>query len=369
MKTRLALLLVAFGAAFSAASEPTPRFTAVALSDTADTSRIAVSWRVQEVRDLRKLAARDSRLLGTWSPLPFEERTALRTGAPVADEVRDLLRRWSPVDTGLPVRIDLLSFETWSDPVPGPDPVHALVHLRVVSLDPKRPGLLLEPRAKGEEKLATRAADQVVLLKGLLRDAVVLVKPPFRPSQDTGSAASEPSKWADPASTPAPPGGKRGLGQILSGEAVAGWGGIGAGVRYTQFLEPATLEWTPEYWGGFQLRGPWNSDKYDDVWAGEIQGGMAWHRRLDAGASSFVFVGSAGGLLGIEGSRPVHDDGTVGDRKTFVVIGAEGRALLRWQPTGQLGLSWSAGPQLTLRVPSRLGWFDPALVGEVGWRF
>ena len=206
------------------------------------------------------------------------------------------------------------------------------------------------------------------MLTSLLHDVLVLVKSPYRPSPDTGATASEPNKWADPEATPAPVPGVRALRQILSGFAVAGVGGVGAGLRYDQYVEPPSSTWTPEYWGGLQLRGPWNGDEFSQVWSGELEGGLAWHRRLDAGASAFVFVASAGGILGVEGSRPVHDDGTVGDRKTFVFVGAEGRAALRWQPLNTLGLSWSAGPQITLRAPVRLAWFDPALFAEVGWR-
>lgn len=368
MKTRS---LLAFLLSSGVAAQAATPFTLVSISDSADTARGAVSFQVREVRDLRTLATVDPHLLGTWSPLPFEARTALRTEGSVADEVLGELKKRNPA-TGTPVRVDLLSFETWSDPVPGPDPVRALVHLRIVSLDSARPGLLLEPRAKGELKFVARASEQTTLLRGLLHDALDLVKPPLRPSQDTGSAPSRHEKWADPAtsaSATSTAGGKRALRQILSATAFAGKAGVGIGARYTQFVDPPSTPWVPEYWGGFQLRGPWDNDEFDKVWSGELQGGLAWHRRLDAGASKFVVVGSAGGLLGVEGSRTVHEDGSLGDRKTFVYIGAEGRFGARWQPTGPDGMSWGAGPQLALRLPSRLGWFDPGVYGEFGWRF
>lgn len=361
--------LLAFLLTAVAATRAATPVTLVSISDSADTARGAVSFQIREVRDLRTLGALDPHLLGSWSPLPFEERTALRTSGTVAEEVLAELKKRDK-GTGIPVRIDLLSFETWSDPVPGPDPVRALVHLRVVSLDSARPGLLLEPRAKGERKMVARATEQTDLLRSLLHDALDMVKPPFRPSQDTGSAPLRHDRWADPStSASASAGGKRALRQILSGTAFAGKAGVAVGARYTQFLEPPSTPWVPEYWGGFQLRGPWDDDEYDKVWSGELQGGLAWHRRLDAGASDFVVVGSAGGLLGIEGSRKVHDDGTLGERKTFVHVGVEGRFGVRMQPVGPDGISWSAGPQLSLRLPSRLGWFDPGVYGEFGWRF
>ena len=366
MKTRS---LLAFLLTSGLAAQAATPITIVSVSDSADTARGAVSFQVREVRDLRTLGAVDPHLLGSWSPLPFEARTALRTEGTVADEVLAELKKRNPA-TGTPVRVDLLSFETWSEPVPGPDPVRALVHLRIVSLDSARPGLLLEPRAKGERKMVARATEQTNLLRSLLHDALDMVKPPLRPSQDTGSAPLRHDRWADPTtSATATAGGRRELRQILSATAFAGKAGVGVGARYTQFIEPPSTPWVPEYWGGFQLRGPWNNDEYDKVWSGELQGGLAWHRRLDAGASNFVVVGSAGGLLGIEESRKVHEGGSLGERKTFVHIGAEGRFGARWQPVGPDGMSWSAGPQLALRLPSRLGWFDPGVYGEFGWRF
>lgn len=364
---RLPLLLVLCAAsAFASDSARVASF--VQLCDTADTARMRVSWKVREVRDLRGLAAKDPALLGTSSPLPFEERTPLRAARPVAEEVKALLDRILVSDSAFPVRIDLLSFETWTDPVPGPDPARARVMLRIVSLDSSAPGLLLEPRAQGERKVVPRPADQIALLKGLLKDALALARPPFRPSPDTGSAAPEPDRWADPSASPAPPPASRALRQILSGDAVVAVSGVGVGFRYAQYLEPPQGAWTPEYWLGAHLHGPWNDDEYAGVWSAELAGGMAWHRRLDAGASPWTVVGSLGGLVGFETSRPVHDDGSRGERKTFPQIGVEGRGLLRWQPRSAPGSSWAFGPQLALRVPSRLGWFDPAFVVQAGWR-
>lgn len=359
------LLLLATGAL---AADTTGVARPVVLIDTADTSRIHVSWKAVEVRDLRRLAAKDVRLLGTCSPLPFEERTPVRTVAPVSVEVQALLDRILVSDSTLPVRIDLLSFETWTDPVAGPDPAKASVMLRIVSLDPARPGLLMEPRAQGERKVAPRTSDQVALLVSLLKDAVSLAKPPFRPSQDTGSAAPEPDKWANPEASPAPPPSARALRQIVSGGAVVAWSGVGTVFRYAQYLEPAKEPWTKEYWAAMHIHGPWNDDEWGNAWSGELAGGLGWHRRLDAGASPWTVVGTLGGLVGMETSRPVHDDSTTGARKMFVQFGAEARGMIRWQPRVAPGVSFAAGPQLVIRLPSRLGWFDPSLVVEVGWR-
>lgn len=361
--------VLAFCAASALAGEAR-QFPVVTLVDTADTSRMHVPWKVREIRDLRRLAAKDPNLLGTCSPLPFEERTPIRTAAPVAQEVKALLERTLVSDSTLPVRIDLLAFETWTDPVSGPDPARARVMLRVVSLDSSAPGLLLEPRAQGEKKLAPRVADQTELLKAIFKDALAMVKPPFRASPDTGSTAPEPDRWADPASRPASGAtGRRALRWIVSADASFAFSGAGGGVRYLEYLEPSNTSWTPEYWGGVRFRGPWNDDEWTNVWAGDLAAGMGWHRRLDAGTSPFVVVGTLGGTLGVESSRPAHEDGSSGERKTFVQIGLESRGMLRWQPRAAPGLSLAAGPELVVRVPSRLGWFDPAFVLEGGWRF
>lgn len=355
--------------ASAVASDSAKVLAPVVLADTADTSRMRVPFEVREVRDLRILAAKDPFLLGTCSPLPFEERTPIRTASPVAQEVKALLDRALVPDSAFPVRIDLLSFETWTEPVRGPDPARSRVMLRIVSLDPARPGLLMEPRAQGERKVAGRTVDQITQLKGLLEDALALAKPPFRPSPDTGSAAPTHDRWADPAASPAPvPPDTRSLRQILSGGAVLALSGVGASFRYAQYLDPVKPGWTPEYWLGAHLHGPWNEDEWAGVWSGELVGGMAWHRRLDADASDWTVVGSLGGLVGVETSRPVHDDGSLGKRKTFPQLGLETRGLLRWQPRTAPGASFAAGPQLVVRVPSRLGWFDPAFVLEAGWR-
>lgn len=365
---RASLLLAALAASSFAAD--TLRVSAVSLADTADTSRIHVSWKVREVRDLRTLAADDSRLLGTCSPLPFEDRTPIRTVRPVAEEVRAYLDRVLVSDSALPVRIDLLSFETWTDPVPGPDPAKARVMLRVVSLDSAAPGLLLEPRAQGERKIAPRVSDQTALLTGLLRDALAMVRPPLRPSPDTGSSAPVHDRWADPANSPVAATGQRAqLRQIVSGGLVAALSGVGIEARYVQYLEPGRAAWTPEYWGAALLHGAWNDEDWGGVWAGELSGGMGWHRRLDAGASSWTVVGTLGGVVGFESSRPVRDDDSRGDRKTFPQIGVLGGGALRWQPTTAPGLDFEAGPRLVLRVPSRIGWFDPAFAARAGWRF
>lgn len=361
------LCLILSAPVFSADS--TKVVPTMALVDTADTSKMRVSFKVQEVRDLRRLSAKDPSLLGTCSPLPFEERTAIRTASPVAVEVKALLDRILVSDSAYPVRIDLLSFETWTEPVRGPDPSNARVMLRIVSLDPAKPGLLMEPRAQGERKVAGRAVDQIAQLRSLLKDALALAKPPFRPSLDTGSAAPEYDRWADPLASPAPArSDTRVMRQILSGGPVVALSGVGVGFRYAQYLDPAKMWWTPEYWLGAHIHGPWSDEEWGGVWAGEISGGMAWQRRLDADASDWVVVGSLGGLVGVETSRPVHDDGSLGERKTFPQFGLETRGMLRWQPRVAPGVSFAFGPQLVVRVPSRLGWFDPAAVLEAGWR-
>ncbi|MCB9496224.1 MAG: hypothetical protein H6686_04980 [Fibrobacteria bacterium] len=370
MILRKTILAFSLFVGWAAAQDAPVPATIVSLVDTTNTDTLPVSWRVREVRDLRKLGAKDPTLLGTWSPLPFEARTALRTERTVARELEVVLGNWTPAGAEIPVRIELLSFETWSEPVPGPDPVHAKVSLRVVSLDSSRPGALLVPKAFGDRKLAARSSDQVGMLLELLRDVLSQAKPPFVNLGDTTTLGEDPSPWADPASSPvAKAEGRRRLRQIVGGQAIVAWRTVGAGVRYTQHLEPANATWTPEYWGGFQFRGPWTNEEFAKVWSGELQGGMAWNRRLDAGASNFLVVASAGGSIGIEGSRPVHEDGTVGDRKTFATFGGEGRFGVRRHPVGSDGPIWGTGVQLSIRVPSRLGWIDPAAFLEVGWGF
>jgi len=104
----------------------------------------------------------------------------------------------------------------------------------------------------------------------------------------------------------------------------------------------------------------------------DIEAGEEAVRRIKSDAESTYIpgvVGSLGGVLGLESSRPAHENGSSGERKTFVQIGLEARGMLRWQPRAAPGLSFAAGPELAVRVPSRLGWLDPACVFEGGWRF
>jgi len=339
-----------------------------------DSATVVSAIRVVEVRDLRRLASLSPQAIGVSTVGVFEERIPLQTPLPVAQEVQSLCRKWlKPTDQALPVRVELLSFESWSVPTDGPDPFYAVAKLRVVSVDSARPGLLLEPEAKSERKGLTTSADQAQMLASCLRDALFMVRADMKPVPgELPKSTPIFDPWADPRR-----GGARDTLGLRLQHSVSllvspAWESIQMGLRYEQHLAGQT-GWEQGYWGGLQVRGPWTSSKLANVWAGEIAGGQSWWRRLDDGRSHFSTGFSAGGLFGFEQFHRVYKryDGTdssgVGD--WWIHPGAEGRAGLRWSESEGSGWLFESGAVAMVRIPSTLGWFDSGLYGTAGWRF
>jgi len=343
------------------------------LSSPTDTAKIRLPVRVEQVRDLRRLAGQDPRLLGVTETGLFEQRTALMTRRPVADEVDSLVHGWVVPDSGaLPVRLDLLSLETWPVVQPGPDPVRSHARIRVVSLDSSRPGVLLTPDANAENKGFESAEDQMSLVRGNIRDALSMLRGHHEPVPETGPAPiPEPDTAADPRRIPAQDSVPNSVRHVLWISASPSFQTESMALRYSQRLDPQA-GWALEYWAGAQFRGIWNGDSYSDVWAGEVLGGQAWSRHLDDGRSPWALMGSLGGLLGTESFRRVYPDSSgkgtqLGHRTRYVYLGGQARGGVRWDVDG----SWIAegGLQLDVRIPSSIAWFDPGAYLQIGWQF
>jgi hypothetical protein len=346
----------------------------VSLDVPGDSAAVVSAVRVVEVRDLRRLATLSPQAIGVSTVGVFEERIPLQTVLPVAQEVQALCNKWlKSTERALPVRVELLSFESWSVPTDGPDPFYAVAKLRVVSVDSVRPGLLLEPEAKSERKGLTSATDQARMLASCLRDALAMVRADMKPVPgETPKAIPSFDPWADPRK-----GGARDTLGLRLQHSVSllvspAWESIQMGLRYEQHLAGQT-GWERGYWGGLQVRGPWTDSKVSSVWAGEIAGGESWWRRLDDGRSRFSTVFSVGGLFGFERFHRVYQraDGTdsAGAGDWWIHPGAEGRAGLRWSESEGSGWLFEGGAFAAVRIPSTLGWFDPGLYGMAGWRF
>lgn len=342
------------------------------LSAPGDTVRIPLPVRIEEVKDLRKLGRVDPRLVGVTEIGMFEERAALRTPRPLAEEVKELVGSWALPDSGaFPARIELLSMESWPVMEPGPDPIKVRLRLRVVSTDPSRPGTILSPEATGENKGFQSAPDQMALVRGALRDALGMLKQGMKPVPDTSSPLlMEPDTGADPRRIPPPPGMPTSVKQTVWVSATPAFQTFSMALRYSQHTSPQA-GWTLEYWGALQFRGPWTGDDYTNVWSGEVQGGQAWWRRLDDGRSSWALVGSLGALAGTETFRRVSktDSGTIslGHQAQYWYLGGTVRGGIRWD-AGE-GLIAESGIEVDVRAPTVIAWFDPAIYLQAGWTF
>lgn len=176
----------------------------VPFGDAADTTVVEVPFSVSEVRDSRRMASLDPSGIGVTTIGVFEERAPLRTPRSVAQEVEAYCRkRLRPSAGALPVRLEILSLETWSKPVDGPDPFHALARVRVVSIDSSRPGVVLVPEARSERKGVTTAAHQSAMLASSLRDALTMVRADMQPVPGAASLASQPELQKKTSSIPA----------------------------------------------------------------------------------------------------------------------------------------------------------------------
>lgn len=342
----------------------------VSLNDPNDTIQISSPIRVVEVRDLRRMASISPEGIGVSTIGVFEERVPLRSEHPVSKEVETLCKKWlRPAEKAIPVRLELLSFESWPVPADGPDPFYALARIRVVSVDSSRPGLLLEPQAKSERKGVTGSSDQAVMLASCLRDVLSTIRPDMKPvpTQEAGMAPPI-DAWADPRR-----GGERDtlglrLQHSVSLVVAPAWNSIQMGLRYEQCIA-GQAGWTRGYWGAIQVRGPWSDTDLKNVWAGDLLGGQFWWRRLDDGRSKWSTVSSAGGLFGFERFQRMHGPDTVGARDWWIHPGLEGRTGLRWSEPTKSGWVFEGGLVATVRIPSSLRWLDPGVYGSAGWRF
>ena len=341
------------------------------LSDSTDTARLNIPIRVEDVRDLRVLGKADPRLVGVTEQGVFEERTALKTARPLASEVLDVARAWIVPDSlALPVRLEILSMETWPVSAPGPDPVHARTRIRIVSLDSARPGTLLAPQVEAENKGFQSATDQVALLRGSLRDALAMVKPGMKPVPEAAPVAPEPDTAADPRRIPVRDSVPNAIHHAAWVALVPGFQTYSMSLRYSQYVSPQ-VGWIKEDWVALQVRGPWDNGKYDQVWSGEVAFGLSWWRRMDDGRSRGALVGSVGGLAGIESFRRVRHDTagtrTLDPRITYpFYLGGEARAGFRWFEDGWVG---EAGIHLAVRELTAIAEFDPGVYAQFGWDF
>jgi len=341
------------------------------LSDSTDTARLNLPIRVEDVRDLRILGKTDPRLVGVTELGVFEERVALKTARPLADEVLSVARAWiRPDSLAVPVRLEILSMETWPVSAPGPDPVHARTRIRIVSLDSARPGTLLAPQVEAENKGFESAADQVALLRGSLRDALAMVKPGMKPVPDADPVAPEPDSASDPRRIPVRDSVPNAIRHAVWVTLIPSFQTYSMSVRYSQYATPQ-LGWIKEEWVALQVRGPWDNGSYDQVWSGEAAAGLCWWRRMDDGRSRAALVGSAGGLAGIESFRRVRHDTagnrTLDSRTTYpLYLGVQARAGLRWIDEDWIG---EAGIQLAVRELTVIAEFDPGVYAQLGWDF
>ena len=342
------------------------------LSSPTDTVKIHLPVRVEQVRDLRRLGKEDPKLLGVTEIGLFEQRTALTTPTPVADEVKALVRSWTISDSNaLPVRLELLSLETWPVMVPGPDPVRSRVMFRVVSLDSAKPGLILVPEATAENKGFQSGEDQMSLVRGGIRDALAMLRGDIHPAPDASTpVAPQPDTAADPRRIPVQDSVPTGVRHALWVNAAPGFQTLSMALRYSQFLTPQA-GWTDEYWAAVQARGPWTSDDFTNVWAGDAMAGRAWWRHLDDGHSPWALVGSLGALIGTETFARVYPDSNGGSHRgrqaRYYYLGGQGRGGIRW--VGSEGWVAEGGLELDLRLPSVIAWFDPGAYLQVGWQF
>lgn len=339
----------------------------LSLSDPSDTDWVRLPIRVVEVRDLRRMATIDKYGLGVTETGLFEERVPLRTPKPVSEEVRAMVSQWGvPDSNAMPVRLELQSLETWPVMVTGPDPVKSRVRVRIVSVDSSRPGLLLTPMVEGENKGFHSAKEQVSMLRSHLRDALLMVKPGMRPQPEAGVIVESPlfDSAADPRKLAVADAAPRQIRHTVWLGASPSFKTISMSLRYSQYVPPVQA-WAHEYWGGVQIRAPWNNEAFSEVWAGDLLGGLAWWRRLDDGRSKWSVIGSLGAMIGTETYQRTHTVG-LGPETRWIYGGGEARGGVRTERPN--GLVAEGGLSLSVRVPSALRWFDPGLYFQMGYR-
>jgi len=385
--------------------------------------------RITGVQDLRVLGKGNPRLLGSTAVGVFQERMSLWSSDPVDLTVSNLLRRWFPAslpksdtvkvaavvdssrkdtvkavagsakdsaklaaDTAkavakpsadsakvaaLPmasVRIEILSFESWSIPTTNPAKARARVRLRILADEENWQGKIAEVEAGADRDGLNTPDDQAELLRLSLRKAMLgFLEQDWRraqPLESKGEAGPAPDVWTDALkrASDQPGSATRTLAHLSLSLGAAGYGFAGRGVVY---YEPEDY-WNQEYWATLRLRDPGLEDggKYSEPWVGEIGGGLGWQRRLGANGSPWVLVNTAGGLIGYERfTERSNAAGLSSKRDGGLYVGAEGRCGGRYEPAGTTGLSAEAGGQAALRLPSSIQVFDIGLYLEAGWRF
>jgi len=388
--------------------------------------------KITGVQDLRVLGKGNPRLLGSTAVGVFQERMSLWASDPVDLTVTNLLRRWfpatlpksdtvkvaAPVDSSrkdttkvvsdssknttkamaklandtvktpavaklsadtaksvaLPmasVRIEILSFESWSIPTTNPAKARARVRLRILADEENWRGKIAEVEAGADRDGLNTPDDQAELLRLSLRKAMLgFLEQDWRraqPLESKGETGPAPDVWTDALkrASDQPGSALRTLAHLSMTFGASGYGFAGRGVVY---YEPEDY-WNQEYWATLRLRDPGLEDggKYSEPWVGEIGGGLGWQRRLGANGSPWVLVNTAGGLIGYERFTERSSLGTKRDGGLYV--GVEGRCGGRYEPAGTTGLSAEAGGQAALRLPSSIQVFDIGFYLEAGWRF
>jgi len=388
--------------------------------------------RVLGVTDLRRLGKQNPRLLGSSSVGVFQERVWLWASDPVDLSVKNQLRRWFPktlpkvvavrsdsaalagtdsvkkvpLDSGasvpsaklaaqdsaaadslenlverlpkdtsagavLPIRVEILSFETWSIPTGNPAAVKARVRLRILAAASNWHGKIAELEAGADREGPNTPENQVELLRLSLRKAMLaFLEQDWRHATPLASF-SEPGPVPDPWTDALKRTGESttsALRTLVHAGAAYGVAGYGFSLRAVSYHEPEE-DWNTEYWAALRFRDVQaDAAKYGSTWVGEVAAGLGWQRRLGANTSQFVVSNAVGGIFGNER----YSDSTTRNgwrRESAIYVGAEGRSAIRYEPEGFQGLSAELGATAALRLPSELQVFDIGAYFEWGWRF
>ena len=321
-------------------------------------------FRFLSVTDMRQLSRDNSRLLGSSSAGPSQERSWLWANDPVDQEVKRQLDLWFPPsssDSVIGLRVEIASCESWTVPTTNPAAAKALVRLRVVSADKKWRGKLIEASLVREGP--NTPANQATLLRTCLRTALQGIldqdwnnMPPLAGIGETGP---DPDPWTNALKTSGvkPQSVSR---TLIHASQTIGESGYGTGVRAIFYHEPET-GLNPEFWVGVRIRDP-GMDSYSDVWVGEVEGGKGYQKRL--GSTDIVMVSTTGVIFGIEKFK---EDG---HKPSFwKYVGLDLRTGGRYEPEGFSGLSAEAGAHGAIRIPSTLQFLDFGFYVELGHRF
>jgi hypothetical protein len=318
---------------------------------------------IVSVSDERQISADNSRMLGSTSMGPFQERAWLWSDEPVDQEIKRIFDLWFPdseSNKAIPVRIELASFETWTVPTTNPAAAKATVRLRVISAQNNWHGYQVEASLvrEGPNKPENQTALLRACLRKAIREAMTLDWQHAMPLAKVGERGPEPDPWTDPLRMSGSRIQSVSRTLVHLGQTV-GQSGYGTSLRAVFYHEPETGV-NPEFWAGIRLRDP--DEPGYTAWVAEVMGGKAYQTRL--GSTSVVSVSTFGMLFGIE---KFQQDGHAPD--SWKYIGFDMRQGGRWEPEGFAGLSAEVGAQGAIRVPSTLQFFDLGFYMEVGQRF